>query len=179
MAKQVAFLRAINVGGHTVKMDVLRQIFQELGLTHVETFIASGNVIFDATDEAVGVLQDRIEKQLKTSLGYDVATFIRSQGEIQRITGFQAFDPGAVAQAVAYNVGFMRDPLDGEAKQKLFGLRTAIDDFATNDREIYWLCKQRQSDSTFSNQALEKTLKIKSTLRNMSTVRNIMTKYSF
>ena len=44
MPKHFAFLRAINVGGHTVKMDHLRDIFESLGFSNVETFIASGNV---------------------------------------------------------------------------------------------------------------------------------------
>ena len=48
MRRYVAFLRAINVGGHTVKMDRLRALFAELGHGGVETFIASGNVIFEA-----------------------------------------------------------------------------------------------------------------------------------
>ena len=47
-ARLVAFLRAINVGGHNVKMDRLRELFEALGLSNVETFIASGNVIFDS-----------------------------------------------------------------------------------------------------------------------------------
>src|SRR5437879_835066 len=46
MNRYIAFLRAINVGGHTVKMDVLRRLFEDAGLFDVETFIASGNVIF-------------------------------------------------------------------------------------------------------------------------------------
>ena len=48
MPKFVAFLRAINVGGHLVKMDELRGLFEALGFSNVETFIASGNVIFDS-----------------------------------------------------------------------------------------------------------------------------------
>ena len=42
----VALLRGINVGGRNVKMDRLREIFESLGFSNVETFIASGNVIF-------------------------------------------------------------------------------------------------------------------------------------
>ena len=58
MPRLVAFLRAINVGGHTVTMAHLRGLFEDLGFTNVETFIASGNVIFgsrprDIVDMAV------------------------------------------------------------------------------------------------------------------------------
>ncbi len=58
--KYVAFLRAVNVGGRLVKMDVLRGIFEKLGLTEVSTFIASGNVIFES-DGAPDDLEAAIE----------------------------------------------------------------------------------------------------------------------
>ena len=52
MPRYIAFLRAINVGGHnTVKMDFLRQLFESLGFSNVETFIASGNIVFETTSK--------------------------------------------------------------------------------------------------------------------------------
>ena len=50
MSRYVAFLRAINVGGHTVRMDALRRLFETWGGVNVETFISSGNVVFEAID---------------------------------------------------------------------------------------------------------------------------------
>ena len=46
--RYVAFLRGINVGGHRVSMADLRDVFTSLKFGNVDTFIASGNVIFDA-----------------------------------------------------------------------------------------------------------------------------------
>ncbi|MCC6187963.1 MAG: DUF1697 domain-containing protein [Anaerolineales bacterium] len=46
--RHVAFLRAINVGGHVVKMDMLRRLFTRMGSARVETYFASGNVVFEA-----------------------------------------------------------------------------------------------------------------------------------
>ena len=71
----IALLRAINVGGHNVKMDRLRKLFESLGLSNVETFIASGNVIFDSLVESAETLEEKIERHLRESLGYEVATF--------------------------------------------------------------------------------------------------------
>jgi uncharacterized protein (DUF1697 family) len=56
-------------------------------------------------------------------------------------------------------------------------LKTAIDDFATHEREIYWLCLKKQSESTFSNAVLEKTLGRQSTLRGAKTVQKMAAKY--
>ena len=41
MARYFAFLRAINVGGHTVTKETLRKLCESFGLSNVETFIAS------------------------------------------------------------------------------------------------------------------------------------------
>src|SRR5688500_14117045 len=87
MPKYVAFLRAINVGGHIVKMDRLRALFEELGFTNVETFIASGQVIFDTRATDTSKLEARIERHLRSALGYDVDTFIRTPAELTRIAG--------------------------------------------------------------------------------------------
>ena len=49
MPRYIAFLRAVNVGGRIVKMDELREHFAAAGFSDVETFIASGNVIFSSS----------------------------------------------------------------------------------------------------------------------------------
>jgi uncharacterized protein (DUF1697 family) len=179
MSRAVAFLRAINVGGHTVKMEQLRQIFESLGLTGVETFIASGNIIFDANPEAARALETRIAIGLEAALGYKVVTFIRTDAELAAIAHHQPFAQPQLATAAALNIAFLAEPPDEQAVQKLMALQTEIDDFHVRGREIYWLCRQKQSDSTFSNAVLEKTLKCKATLRGVNTVQKIVEKYAF
>lgn len=177
MPTQVAFLRAINVGGHTVKMDHLRHLFESLGLGAVETFIASGNVVFETDETDLQALERTLERHLAASLGYQVATFIRTEAELLDIAAFQPFPPADLEQAVAYNVAFLHDPLNEAATDKLMALRTEIDDFCAHGREVYWLCRQKQSESTFSNAVLEKTIGQPSTLRGMKTVRNMVERW--
>lgn len=55
MSKFIAFLRAINIGGHTSKMDALRGLFESLGFSNVEAFIASGNVPMLAIEAGVSL----------------------------------------------------------------------------------------------------------------------------
>jgi uncharacterized protein (DUF1697 family) len=158
MPKYVAFLRAINVGGHTVKMDDLRRLFEGLSFTNVETFIASGNVIFDSTSKGAKTLERKIQDCLQKRLGYEVATFIRST-------------------AVLY-IGFLADEPGDEAKQKLESLRTESDDFHVSGREFYWLCRKKISESKVSGAAIAKALGGKTTLRNSTTVRKIAARFS-
>jgi uncharacterized protein (DUF1697 family) len=176
MSRYSAFLRAINVGGHTVKMERLRQVFESLGFSHVETFIASGNVVFETTAGDLAALETRIAVGLQEALGYEVATFIRTEAELARIAAYRPFPQSDLDAAQALNIAFLAAPLDAESTQKLMALRTAIDDFVTHEREIYWLCRKKQSESTFSNAVLEKTLRRQATLRGANTVQKLAAK---
>ena len=177
MSRLIAFLRAINVGGHTVKMDHLRQIFVSLGLAGVETFIASGNVVFEAPEQDAKRLEREIGRRLREALGYEVAVFIRTETELAHVAHYQPFPPPELEAAQALNIAFLSDALDEESSLKLMALKTDVDDFHAHGREIYWLSRRKQSESTFSNAVLEKTLGRPSTLRGANTIRKLAAKY--
>jgi uncharacterized protein (DUF1697 family) len=170
MARHVAFLRAINVGGHTVTMEKLRTIFTGLGLADVETFIASGNVIFTSPGKSPASLERRIEAKLEASLGYEVATFIRTVSEVVDIAAYKPFPEAQMRTAGALCVGFLARPLEASAKRSLQALASSIDRFHLHDREVYWLCAKRQSESKFSNAVFEKATGVKVTFRGVATV---------
>ena len=176
MARHIAFLRAINVGGHTVTMERLRTLFQELGLKDVETFIASGNVIFTSAAKSAA-LEAKVERHLEKALGYEVATFIRSDAEVAAVAGYRAFKDTPADFAGSLVVGFVRDRLDAATQRALLALRTDIDDLHVNGREVYWRTAGRQSDSTLSNALFERTLKGKATFRNINTVTRLAARY--
>ena len=176
MPRLYAFLRAINVGGHTVTMARLRELFEELGLKGVETFIASGNVIFESSSKNPATLEKKIEAHLEKSLGYEVKTFIRTGPELTALAAHKAFPDARVQSARAYCVGFLTQPLDAAAKKALDGLKTAVDDFHLNDREVYWLCKVGQSESKFSNMVFERMTKARVTFRGFNTVAKLAAK---
>ena len=177
MPRHVALLRAINVGGHTVKMADLRAHFESLGFKRVETFIASGNVIFDARSSDAKALQRKIEKSLRDRLGYEVATILRSPEEMAAVARYKPFGDAQLASSAIFYVGFFAEPLNAEATRVIMGLHTDIDDFHVNGREMYWLCKMKSLDSTFSAQRLEKTLKAPVTFRGMKTVVKLAAKH--
>ncbi|NNJ11634.1 DUF1697 domain-containing protein [Chloroflexales bacterium ZM16-3] len=178
MQHWIALLRAINVGGHTITMAALRAHFVDMGFVGVETFIASGNVIFEAPDAHPPALEAQIAQHLRQSLGYAVATFLRSPAELAAIAHYQPFpqtEPDSAGHALS--VAFLPTLPDDEAQQRLMGLQTAIDDFHIHEREVYWRCRTKVSDSTFSGARLEKALGLSATIRNITTVRRLAAKY--
>lgn len=178
MPRLFAFLRAINVGGHTVTMERLRQPFQKLGLKEVETFIASGNVIFTAAARDTGALERKIEAHLEAALGYEVRTYLRSEAEVRAIAQRRPFSEAQLRSHATLCVGFLAQPLDAVARKTVMAFNTDIDAFHVDGSEVYWLTKGQQSDSTFSNALFEKTLKQRATFRNMTTVTRLATKYA-
>jgi len=177
MPRYIALLRAVNVGGRIVKMEALRAHFESLGFANVETYIASGNVIFETKAGTEDVLRRKIETHLEAALGHEVATFLRTTAEMGSISRFQAFDEAALKSAQALNVAFLHAPLDDDAREILMALRTDIDDFSVHGREVYWLCRKKQSESKFSNALFERKLKIQATFRGINTVRKLAQLY--
>ena len=178
MTTYIAFLRAINVGGRRIKMDQLRAHFEALGFRKVDTLLASGNVIFNCNCSDRKILSQKIESHLQDQLGYQVATFIRTLPELDRISLYQPFNRNDLETAGAFNVAFLKHALSETALRQLSTLTTDIDRFHAHDREVYWLCKVKQSESQFSNTLFEKKLGVVATFRNIKTVLRLVAKYS-
>ncbi len=177
MQRYIAFLRAINVGGRTVRMEELRAVFASLGFSNVATFIASGNVIFDSGRSDAAALEGQVETHLKQSLGYEVATFLRTPAELAAIARHTAFPSSELQDGASLYIAFLHEPPTAEGEQKLMGFRTDVDDFHVHGREVYWLCKIKMSESAFSGALLERTLGTPATLRNVSTINKLVAKY--
>ena len=173
MTKYIAFLRAINVGGHNVKMAELKKHFESLGLSNVETFIASGNVIFETSAKDAAKLERKIESKLHEALGYEVATFLRTTSEVADVAKYIPFK----TKGEALNVAFMAEAPDEVIVKKIMTFKNEIDDFHVHGREMYWSCQVKQSDSKFSNAAFEKIIGRRATFRGMNTIQKMAEKY--
>jgi uncharacterized protein (DUF1697 family) len=177
MTQYIAFLRAINVGGHIVKMDHLRRLFGELGFTGISTFIASGNVIFETdSGERERELVQRIESHLHQSLGYEVATFLRTPQELAAAAILEPFAENAPSDEDTLFVSFLAEPPADEEQARLLALRSEVDDFHVAGREAYWL-RRAGGQTKFTGAALEKALRRPATMRNMTTVRKLSALY--
>lgn len=175
MTSYVAFLRGINVGGRTVTMNRLKTALGAVGLDDVTTFIASGNVLFDATGKDAA-LERRIEAHLRHVLGYDVATFVRSGVEVKRIAAHEAFPDEPAGKDDNLYVNFLHEPPTAAVRKKLLALATDRDLLHIQGREIYWLAHGRMSDSTINWNVVARLLDVETTNRNMNTLRRLAAK---
>jgi uncharacterized protein (DUF1697 family) len=177
MPRYVAFLRAVNVGGRIVKMDALRGHFEAAGFTKVETFIASGNVIFDTKAKAGPALEAKIESALKKALGYDVPTFVRPLAAVVAASERAVFPEKAVATAGAVLVGLLKPPVDPTAQKRLDALDSSQHTFTIVGHELYWLCKVKQSETKLTPGQIERALGGPTTMRAISSIRKLAAKH--
>ena len=187
VTRYVALLRGINVGGHRVSMATLRDHFSALGLARVETYIASGNVLFEvphadtdtdtdtdtdaATPRTVDALESMIEAQLERSLGYAVSTFVRTSAELADSLAALPFDAGEVAtEGYRVHIGFLRSSPSADVVRQVEEASTSYDTLRVVGREMYWLTRGRFSDTQVKWPALERATQLDVTMRNMNTV---------
>jgi uncharacterized protein (DUF1697 family) len=168
MPTAVAFLRAINVGGRFIKMADLAAHFESLGLTDASTYINSGNVLFTTRVRDHSKLAARIERDLEPLLGFKSEVFLRTASEVHAIAATAQSHRSAVPSSGEVNVAFLAAPLAPDQLDALQSLKTDLDEFAHNEREVYWLCKGNQMDSKFSNAVMERRLKLRCTFRRVT-----------
>lgn len=109
MTEYIAFLRGINVGGHKVAMQDLQTLFEGLGFSNVRTFIASGNVTFEADSTDTSTLTKTIESKLHAHFDFAIPTVLRTQEDLADLAASNPFKgAGATPQTKLY-VTFVAD----------------------------------------------------------------------
>ena len=173
MTQYVAFLRAINVTNRYVKMARLAELFVEIGFENVETFIASGNVVFETDTDAD--LEAMIEARLLAGLEFEVDTMVRDVTRLREIRDHSPFEAG---DGETVFVGFLKAEPSDEVQDSIMAFETESDTFGFWESHFYWLCEGPSHKSKFDNKKLERKLKSPSTLRNINTLDRLLEKYS-
>ena len=167
MARYVALLRGINLGKRRIKMEDLRACFAAMGFADVTTYIASGNVVFDAP-EPPDVAS--IEAGLRATFGYAVPVALRTAAEIRAVAATNPFAGEALDAAAKRYVCFLFAEPGAAGQAAMAAQSTESDTFTPKGRELYVLCRKGTNLSIFSDAFVEKHLGVSGTTRNMTTV---------
>lgn len=178
MSKHIAFLRAINVGGRRLKMDTLREILSGIGLSGVETYIASGNAVFDAPGDPPDTVEAAVERALRESLGYEVETFIRTDAELRAVADFAPFPAAEIAvETNTLYVTFLRSAPGEAAREAIRAMSNPVDELRVHGRELYWLRRRAVGESQLDEKAMGRVLGMPGTNRNTTTVRKMVERF--
>ena len=174
MGRSVAFLRGINVGGRRATKDQLIAAFTGLGLESVDTFLASGNVLFDPGDGRVG--EDDMATALEAELGYEVPTTVRTESDLVALDQAEPFSPDQLAAAKGKpQVILLFAPITAATRREVAALSTPQDLLVPADRAIHWLPADGVSGSGLDMADLAPAFG-QNTVRTANTIRRLLPK---
>lgn len=173
MAHHAAFLRAINVGNRRVTNDRLASAVAAAGFSEVTTFLASGNVTFEAGDLDPAAVTDALEASLAAELGFTTEAFVRDASQLDAILAAAPFDPSALKTAkTTPQIAFLRAPLDPQATTAVEAMGTDVDHLAVIGTELHWLPMQGVGRADLDWKDLGPLVGL-TTVRNRNTIHRI------
>jgi uncharacterized protein (DUF1697 family) len=174
MARHIALLRGINVGGHKkVPMADLRAALADAGFEDVKTYVQSGNVALTAKERSPAKVGRKVEQAIEDAFGFDVAVVVRSREEIAALV---EDDPlGDVATNPTYRVVvFLAEKLDPKRVADVDPAAFAPEAFALRDYETVMWAQDGQRDSKLVKTLSEKRTGVVGTARNWKTVLKLL-----
>jgi uncharacterized protein (DUF1697 family) len=162
----VALLRGINVGGkNKLPMKDLVAIFEAAGCTDVKTYIASGNVVFNA--KSVTTLGAKISAAIEKKLKLKIPVVLRTHKELMDAVKHNPFDDDVF-------VMFLADKPTKKAVASLDPKRSPPDEFVVIGREIYLNLPNSAAKTKLTNAYFDRALDTVSTSRNLRTVNKLI-----
>ncbi len=182
---QVAFLRAINVGGHRVTNDELAGVVVNIGFAAVTPYQASGNLLLGDSPASISshksdsdrvATEEAIAEALEAAFGYAVPTMIRTANEVAAIALATPFTPEVLAETSGkVQVMLFRTELTEEQQETVLAIATPDDRIAVDGTEVYWLPTEGISTSTVKIDTLNRAIG-PLTIRTQGTIARIAKK---
>lgn len=168
MNKYIAFLRGINVSGHKkIPMAELREVLLTLGFQNVQTYIQSGNVIFESLENNTQKLELEMHNAIKNHFGFEVPILIKTPEALKGI-----FDNSPFPEEKKVNSYFtlLYDVPDKDLIAEVSKIKYSNEEFIITNNCIYFYCSTGYGKAKCNNSFFERKLKITATARNYKTM---------
>lgn len=172
--KYIALLRGVNIGGHQVKMERLRELFRELGFSSVRSYIQTGNVFFETTDSNRAALTRKIEQHLYKALGYEVPTFLRTISEVEHALRLDPFKHLEATTDTRFLITFIPRPLPDDFKLPLVSPKHDFEILQATSGEVFIVMRLVNGRPGNPAAFIEKTCKVKTTTRFFGTTAKML-----
>ncbi len=171
METYISILRGINVGGQKkILMAELRKLYEFLGFEDVMTYLQSGNVIFNTISRNSKTLEEKIEKGILDSFGYEVSTIVRDAAYFKQVIENNPFPDESLKDPVLpYVILLKNKPPDLMIKN--IGIPNGENgEFVCLGAEVYLYLPKGYGRSKLNANFFEKKLGIPATARNWKSV---------
>jgi uncharacterized protein (DUF1697 family) len=142
VVRRVALLRGINVGGKSlIRMEDLRACVEEAGHRDVSTYIASGNVLFDASERSAPKLEDQLERAIHARFGLQLRVVVRTARELGKLV--TEIPPHWIGNdSLRVNVAFLARGVDVAQLVRDLPPRDAVDEVAVVGKDFAWATRR-------------------------------------
>ena len=173
MNTKIAILRGINVGGkRRILMNDLKALCEQLELEQIQTYIQSGNLIFNSYKENTD-LEGILEKSILERFGFDVPVIVRTLKELETsISRNPFFDKNADIDHL--HLTFLKKKPEKENLEKIKSCNYEPERFKIEENDVFIFCEGKYHKSKLSNNFFEKKLKVGATTRNWKTVLKLL-----
>lgn len=174
MTAMIALLRGVNVGGHhQIKMEVLRALCESLGLCNPQTYIQSGNVVFQTKERDTAKLSAQIESAIEKKHGFRPDVVLRTAGELREVIAKNPFAKRKDIEPNKLIVTFLAAEPTAESRATVLALKPDPEELRLHGRELYIYFPDGMGRSKFPA-VLGKALKNTGTARNWNTVTKLL-----
>jgi len=174
MARWIALLRAVNVGGRKFPMAELRQVLADAGYADVETHIQTGNVALSSPRKSQAVLESELERLLTADRGFSVDVIALTPAELSRIVA----DLDEVGPAAyGHYVSVLSTEPTAEQRAELERPRYEHERVVVRGRGVHLLYGVPYHEAKFSNLGVEKITGGAATNRNDRVLRAMAAKW--
>ncbi len=169
MARLIALLRAVNVGGRKLPMAELRDLCAELGWKDVDTYIQSGNVVFTAPGKA-GEIETRLEEAISRKFGMDVPVMVRTASQWAGYVAANPFPRAAEDEPNRLLLLLSKEAQNGDAAERLMERAQGGEAVEAAGGALWFHFPQGVGTSKLTPAAIDKAAGSPSTGRNWRTV---------
>jgi uncharacterized protein (DUF1697 family) len=174
MKTWIALFRGINVSGNnTLPMADLREHLEGLKLRNVQTYIQSGNVVFNATAKTATSISKKIKQRIKERHRFDPNILILSQDDLVAAVKGNPF-PKALSDPKTLHFFFLAESASNPNTDAIKSARKVTEDYELTKRIFYLRAPEGIGRSKLAAN-VEKYLGVATTARNFRTVEKLMT----
>jgi uncharacterized protein (DUF1697 family) len=168
----IAILRGINVGtGRKVPMADLKRLCESLSLKNVQTYIQSGNLIFELPrQELISELEARLQRSFSETFGFEIPVLIRTAEEWVASIAQNPFLKEENVDIERLHLTCLKQLPSPELLEKIKAFQYLPDRYEIIGRDVFIFCAAGYGTSKLVNSFFESKLKTQATTRNWKTV---------
>lgn len=175
MQTYIAILRGINVSGHKlIKMELLRTMFNNMKFKNVETYIQSGNVIFQTARTKCTDLEKKIAKKIVAELKFEVPVLVKTLQEMIEVVENNPFIGKGQVDETKLHITFLSQEPEKNNVDKIAGEVYTHDKFVLAEKTVYLLCPDGYGNTKLNNTFFEKKLNVTATTRSWKTTKELL-----